>query len=207
MTRRDDLMRVPDGLPVPVDDGACDHLWGKAMPPIALPSTAGGTVRLDRRRSPWTVVYAYPRTGLPDVDSPPGWDEIPGARGCTPQACSFRDHHAELGAVGAEVYGLSTQTTEYQREMAERLHLPFSILSDADLALTRALGLPTFEFPVARGGGTTLIKRMAWYVDGGRIEKIWYPVFPPDRSAETVLEWLGERARLLGGGAGEVRTA
>lgn len=188
MTRHDDLMRIPDGLAVPVDDGACDHLRGASMPPIELPSTAGGTVRLDRPESEWTVVYAYPRTGLPDVDSPPGWDEIPGARGCTPQSCSFRDHHAELAALGAVVHGLSTQPTTYQREMAERLHLPFAVLSDADLALTRALSLPTFPY-----AEWTLLRRFTLILREGRIEEVFYPVFPPDADAARVESWLRSR--------------
>jgi len=197
---------LPPGLPVPVDDGACDHLPGTPLPAVTLTSTAGGTVRLDRVAGR-AVFFFYPRTGEPGRSAGPEWDAIPGARGCTPQTCGFRDLHREFAALGVQIFGVSSQTTAYQREFAERNHVLFPLLSDADLALTRALGLPTFEFPVARGGGSTLIKRMAWYVEGGRIEKIWYPVFPPDRSAETVLEWLGERARLLGGGAGEVQTA
>jgi peroxiredoxin len=188
MTRHDDLHQVPDGLPVPVDDGACDHLRGAAMPAIELPSTAGGSVRLDQPRSEWTVVYAYPRTGLPDVDSPPGWDEIPGARGCTPQSCSFRDRHAELRALGAEVYGLSTQTTGYQREMAERLHLPFPVLSDAGLVLATALRLPTFRY-----GEWTLLRRFTMILREGRIEHVFYPVFPPDADAARVESWLRSR--------------
>jgi peroxiredoxin len=188
MTRHDDLHRVPEGLPVPVDDGACDHLRGAAMPPIALPATDGSSLRLDRPSSTWTVVYAYPRTGLPDVDSPPGWDEIPGARGCTPQACSFRDHHAGLAKLGAAVHGLSTQTTEYQREMVERLHLPFTVLSDADLALTEALRLPTFRY-----GDWTLLRRFTLILREGRVEHVFYPVFPPDSDGPRVESWLRSR--------------
>ena len=143
--RDDDLYSLPEGLPVPIDDGGCDHLPGLAMPPVALPATDGSTVRLDEPVPGWTIVFAYPRTGEPDADPPGGlaaWDAIPGARGCTPQACAYRDHHAELVAAGARVFGLSTQDTAYQREMAERLHLPFPVLSDEGLALTRALDLP-----------------------------------------------------------------
>ncbi len=132
------------------------------------------------------VVYIYPRTGVPGVDAPPGWDDIPGARGCTPQSCGFRDHFAELKALGvAHVYGLSTQDSGYQREAAERLHLPFPILSDADLKLTHALGLPTFAT-----SGMTLLKRMALVIDDGTIVKAFYPVFPPDKNAEEVIAWL-----------------
>ena len=138
--RDDDLYSLPEGLPVPIDDGGCDHLPGRVMPPVALPATDGSTVRLDAPVPGWTIVFAYPRTGEPDADPPGGlaaWDAIPGARGCTPQACAYRDHHAELVTAGARVFGLSTQDTAYQHEMAERLHLPFPVLSDEGLALTR----------------------------------------------------------------------
>jgi peroxiredoxin len=183
--RSDDLHSLPAGLPVPTDDGACRHLPGLEVPAIELPSTDGGTIRLGDAPTRWTVVYAYPRTGVPDRDSPPGWDAIPGARGCTPQNCAFRDHHAELQRLGATVYGLSTQTTEYQREMAERLHLPYPILSDARLALTRALRLPTFRY-----GDWTLLKRLCLILEGPRIVHVVYPVFPPNSDAPAVAAWL-----------------
>ena len=140
------------------------------------------------------VLFFYPRTGEKGRSAGPEWDLIPGARGCTPQSCGFRDLHREFGALGVAVAGVSTQTSEYQREFVERNHVPFDLLSDADLRLTRALRLPTFEFPVPGGGPTTLIKRMAWYCEGGRIAHVWYPVFPPDKNAETVLAWLRQRA-------------
>ena len=198
---------LPPDLPVPVDDGAADHLPGTVLPAVALPSTAGGTVRLDRATAGRAVLFFYPRTGEAGRAAGPEWDAIPGARGCTPQSCGFRDLHVEFAALGVRVFGVSTQTTEYQREAVERLHLPFELLSDAALALTAALRLPTFEYPVPTGGGSTLLKRMAWYAEGGRIEKIWYPVFPPDRNAEGVLEWLGARARINGSPDQEVRLA
>ncbi len=180
-----DLNALPQDLPVPEDDGACDHLRGMAMPAIALPSTNGGTVRLDRLGAERTVIYAYPRTGQPGVALPDGWDAIPGARGCTPQACAFRDHHAELKTLGADVYGLSTQDTDYQREVAERLHLPFAILSDAGLEFASTLRLPTFTVD-----GMPLVKRLTLIVKDDRIEHVFYPVFPPDRSAGDVVAWL-----------------
>ena len=186
--RADDLYSVPPDLPVPVDDGACDHLPGQDVPPLLLPATNGSWIRLDQSQSRWTVVYAYPRTGLPNQDSPAGWDTIPGARGCTPQNCAFRDHYAELQGLGAAVYGLSTQTTEYQREMAERLHLPYPVLSDSSLALTEALRLPTFRF-----GGSTLLKRLSLILKDGRIEHVIYPVFPSNADAPMVVEWLRSR--------------
>ena len=139
MARTDDVYALPAGLPVPVDDGACDHLPGMRLPAVALPSTAGGSVILADVPGR-TVVYCYPRTGRPDEDSPAGWDAIPGARGCTPQSCAYRDHHAELAALGVGVFGLSSQETAYQREAVERLRLPFPLLSDADLALARGCG-------------------------------------------------------------------
>jgi peroxiredoxin len=184
MARAKDPHRLPEGIPVPTDDGACDHLPGLGLPSVRLASTAGGSVDLSGL-SGRTVVYCYPRTGRPDQDLPRGWDEIPGARGCTPQSCSFRDHHEELRALGARVFGLSTQETEYQREAAERLRLPFELLSDEELTFAKALRLPTFEVE-----GMTLIKRLTLVVEDGRIEKVFYPVFPPDENAEEVIGWL-----------------
>ena|SRR5919108_1818434 len=178
---------LPDDLPVPADDGAADHLPGMALPAIALPATDGASVRLDRLPGR-TVVFAYPRTGRPGEEPPGGeadWNAIPGARGCTPEACSFRDEHARFGALGARVFGLSTQDTEYQREAAERLHLPYPLLSDAELRLVDALRLPTFEVE-----GLTLIRRLTLFLADGRVEDVQYPVFPPDRGAEMALERL-----------------
>jgi peroxiredoxin len=190
---RRDVYSLPPDLPVPVDDGAADHLPGAAVPALALPATSGRRVDLVAlARSP-AVLFFYPRTGGAGQPVGPEWDRIPGARGCTPQSCGFRDLHAEFQALGVAVAGVSTQTTEYQREFVERNHVPFDLLSDARLELTRALRLPTFEFPVPGGGPTTLIKRMAWYVERGRIAHLWYPVFPPDRNATTVLAWLRGR--------------
>jgi len=176
---------LPDDLPVPQDDGAACHLTGMRVADMALPATDGARVNLSTLPGR-TVVYVYPRTGRPGQALPTGWDAIPGARGCTPQSCGFRDHFAELKQLGvAALYGLSTQDTAYQREAAERLHLPFAILSDADLQLTRAMRLPTFTVD-----GMTLIKRMAWVIDGGVLTRVFYPVFPPDRSAGEVVGWL-----------------
>jgi len=187
--RSDDLHSVPTNLPAPVDDGACAHLVGARVPPIELPSTDGARVRLDRVATPFTVIYAYPRTGVPDKDAPLGWDAIPGARGCTPQNCAFRDHHAELSALGASIFGLSTQDTAYQREMATRLHLPYPVLSDARLELTRALALPTFVY-----GEWTLLKRFSLVLRDGVVEHVIYPVFPSNSDAPAVTCWLRERA-------------
>jgi peroxiredoxin len=187
---RDDLYRLPADLPVPVDDGAAHHLPGRQLPALSLPSTGGREVRLDALGPGWTVLYCYPRTGRPDQSVPPGWDAIPGARGCTPQACSYRDHHGELRALGARVFGLSTQSPDYQRELAERLHLPFEVLSDADFRLTDALALPTFE-----ADGMRLLRRLTLLIRAGRIEHCFYPVFPPDADAPQVLDWLREHAR------------
>ncbi|MGZ3370981.1 MAG: peroxiredoxin [Caulobacteraceae bacterium] len=176
---------LPDDLPAPQDDGAARHLTGAKLPDIALPATDGAQVSLARLKGR-TVVYVYPRTGRPGQALPTGWNGIPGARGCTPQSCSFRDHFAELKRLGvAQLFGLSTQDLDYQREAAERLHLPFAILSDADLKLTRTLNLPTFQVD-----GMTLIKRMAWVIDDGVMTHVFYPVFPPDKSAEEVVAFL-----------------
>jgi len=183
--RRDNLYELPKGLPVPQDDGACAHLPGLALPPIALQSTAGRRVNVSQLAGR-TVLYFYPRTGKPDQEMPAGWNEIPGARGCTPQSCAFRDHFDELKRAGAShVYGLSTQDTAYQREAAVRLHLPFELLSDEKLELAGALRLPTFEV-----AGMTLIKRLTLIVDDGVISKVFYPVFPPDANAADVERWL-----------------
>src|SRR5215813_7363588 len=176
---------LPSGLPVPEDDGAARHLPDARLPDIDLPATNGGAVTLSRLKGV-SVIYVYPRTGVPGVDAPPGWDDIPGARGCTPQSCGFRDHFAELKALGvAQVYGLSTQDSDYQREAVERLHLPFAVLSDQALKLARAINLPTFTV-----AGMTLHKRMALVIEDGVVVKVFYPVFPPDKNAEEVIGWL-----------------
>jgi peroxiredoxin len=158
-----------------------------AMPRITLPTTDGDTMRVDAAPDGYSrlVLYAYPRTGVPGVALPPGWNEIPGARGCTPESCGFRDHAAELGRLGAAVAGLSTQDTDYQREAAQRLHLPFPLVSDAEYELTNALRLPTFET-----SGMTLLRRLTLVVRDGVIERVFYPVFPPDTHAEEVLATL-----------------
>jgi peroxiredoxin len=173
-------------IPAPTDDGAARHLTGALVPAVALAATNGSHVTLAAQRGR-IVVFAYPRTGEPGKASlVDDWDMIPGARGCTPQTCSFRDLHAELKAAGAAaVFGLSTQDSAYQREMVERLHLPFAVLSDDKLALTKALRLPTMNV-----AGQTLIKRLAMIIDDARITHVLYPVFPPDRNAGDVLAWL-----------------
>jgi len=176
---------LPEDLPVPLDDGAAQHLAGMALPDVTLAATDGARVNLARLPGR-TVVYVYPRTGRPGQPLPTGWNGIPGARGCTPQSCSFRDHFDELRARGVrQLYGLSTQDSDYQREAVERLHLPFAILSDAGFVLQRALNLPTFEVD-----GMVLLKRMALVIDDGKITKVFYPVFPPDGSAAEVVAWL-----------------
>jgi peroxiredoxin len=179
-------LALPTDLPAPADDGAARHLPGLRVPAIALPATDGRLIDLAALAAPRTVIYCYPRTGLPDKPIPQAWDMIPGARGCTPQSCSFRDHHRELADLGTEIFGLSTQTTEYQREMAVRLHLPFAVLSDVRFALTEALHLPTFMFE-----GVRLLKRLTLILRKGSVEAALYPVFPPDRSAADTLAWLG----------------
>lgn len=175
---------LPANLPAPLDDGACQHLLNAILPDIALASTQGSPVNL-RQLTGWSVIYIYPMTGLPGTALPDGWDSIPGARGCTPQSCAFRDHHAELQQLGARVFGLSTQNTAYQTEAATRLHLPFDLLSDAQFAFTDALQLPTFEVNHQR-----LIKRITLLVLDGKIEHFIYPVFPPDQNATQVIDWL-----------------
>lgn len=172
-------------VPAPTDDGAAAHLTGMTMPAIALPGTDGKLHLLNAAGR--TVVFAYPRTGVPSQPSPvDDWDMIPGARGCTPQSCSFRDLHRELLSAGAtRVFGLSTQDSNYQREARDRLHLPFELLSDERLALAQAIKLPTMNV-----AGMTLLRRLALVIDDGRITTVFYPVFPPDRNAADVLAWL-----------------
>jgi peroxiredoxin len=177
-------------IPAPADDGAAKHLVGMQLPPIGLVATDDSSVTLSALPGR-TVVFGYPRTGEPGkialVDD---WDMIPGARGCTPQSCSFRDHFAELKTLGVDrLFGLSTQDSDYQREAAERMHLPFSILSDEALALTRAMNLPTFE-----ASGMTLLKRLTLVINEGVVEHVFYPVFPPDQNASDVVAWLSQKA-------------
>ncbi len=185
MPRSDNVMELPKDLPVPQDDGACNHLTGMKLPALALASTRGRRVDLSTLAGT-TVVYIYPRTGRPDQEVPTGWNAIPGARGCTPQSCAFRDHYQELRRLGvAELFGLSTQDTAYQQEAVDRLHLPFELLSDAKLKFTRALRLPMFEVD-----GMRLIKRITLIARDGKIVKVFYPVFPPDSNAGAVIKWL-----------------
>jgi len=176
-------------LPVPGDDGACDHLNGMAMPQALLPSTAGGTIDTDQLDGT-VVFYVYPMTGRPDRALPEGWNDIPGARGCTPQSCSFRDHYEDLRSAGADhVFGLSSQSAEDQAEAANRLHLPFPLLSDTDGQFAGQLQLPSFE-----ADRISRLKRVTLIVRGGQIVKVFYPVFPPDRNAQDVLDWLKANA-------------
>jgi peroxiredoxin len=199
---------TPDwsSLPAPVDDGAARHLVGMRWPAGGLAATDGRMVDVSKVKG-WCVVFGYPRTGRPGVENPAGWDLIAGARGCTPQSCAFRDRFAELKAAGVEdVFGLSTQVSEYQREAAERLHLPYALLSDADLTVTRALRLPTFEIQGSLEGQgdaggreeetkAVLLKRVTLMVREGVIEHVFYPVFPPDENAGAVIEWMKRLAR------------
>ena len=180
------LSTLPDDLPVPVDDGASTHLVGLSVPSVRLMSTQGREVCLAQvSQSKRVVVYCYPLTGSPGQELPAGWSEIPGARGCTPQSCSFRDLHRELLALNAVVFGLSTQTTEFQQEAASRLHLPFPLLSDSQYAFSNALNLPMFKVE-----GLSLTKRLTMIIWQGEIIKVFYPVFPPDKNAQEVVAWL-----------------
>ncbi|MGB3391413.1 MAG: peroxiredoxin [Pseudaminobacter sp.] len=174
-------------IPAPEDDGLADHLPAMVLPSVQLTGTDGGKVNLSKLQGR-TVVYVYPMTGRPAVPLPDGWDMIPGARGCTPQSCAFRDHFAELRNLGVgHLFGLSVQDTDYQKEAAERLHLPFPLLSDEDRAFSGALDLPSFDVH-----GRTLLKRITLVINSGRIEHVFYPVFPSDRNAQDVIHWLQE---------------
>lgn len=184
-----DPTSLPVDLPVPVDDGGAAHLPGLGLPSVPLDATDGSTVDLSAQPGR-TVVYAFPRTGRPgEAPLIDDWDAIPGARGCTPETCGFRDHHAELAEAGAQVFGLSSQDTAYQQELVSRLGLPFALLSDESLALAGAVRLPTFDV-----AGQTLLKRLTLLIDDGTVSHVWYPVFPPDGHADEVLRFLRAQA-------------
>ena len=182
------LDQLPSDLPRPIDDGAAAHLEGACLPEVLLHATDGISVNLGKLKGRF-VIYVYPMTGRPDVSLPDGWDGIPGARGCTPQSCSFRDHYGELKDIETGVFGLSAQTSEYQREARDRLHLPFHLLSDSELELRSLLRLPTFT-----AVGMELFKRLTLITEDGIIQKVFYPVFPPDQNVDEVLAWLRSRA-------------
>jgi peroxiredoxin len=185
-----DFSQLPADLPTPEDDGGADHLPGSSLPELALRSTQGGLLDLAQSAAGLLVAYVYPRTGVPGQPLPDGWDDIPGARGCTPQSCSYRDSVAEFASLGAEIIGISAQSHAEQLEFAQREHIPFPLLSDSDLRLAEHLRLPTFE-----AGDMTLYKRLTFVAEAGEVVKIFYPVFPPDRNAGEVLAWLRGREK------------
>jgi peroxiredoxin len=187
-----DYTALPDDLPVPEDDGAADHLLGTPAPRLALPATTGGEVDLAELATGLLVAYVYPRTGVPGRPLPAGWDDIPGARGCTPQSCSYRDSLAAFERCGAHLVGISAQSGAEQSEFAGREHIPYPLLADPGLGLAAALRLPTFEVEIA-GERSTLYKRLTLVAEEGMIVKAFYPVFPPDRDAADVLAWLASR--------------
>ncbi len=189
MTKPDNINELPENLPKPKDDGASDHLPDMEIPPLPLPSTSGTTVDVSALPGR-TILFCYPMTGRPDRELPENWNGIPGARGCTPESCAFRDLHAEFRSFGARVFGISTQSTDYQREAVERLGLQYELLSDEKLEFARTLRLPTFEVE-----GMALIKRLTMVVRDGRVEKVFYPAFPPDEHPSEVLEWLARNAK------------
>ncbi|MBI5364301.1 MAG: peroxiredoxin [Planctomycetes bacterium] len=192
---RHDPHVLPEGLAAPVDDGAARHLRGAKLPPLELASTSGELVNLAELARFPHVLFFYPRTGVPGQAPGDAWNRVPGARGCTPQSLGFKALFAEFARRDVEVFGVSTQTSAYQREFREREQVPYHFLSDAELLLARAMQLPTFDFPIASGGPRTLIQRMCWFVDTGIVEELWYPVFPPDRNARIVLDWLDAHPR------------
>lgn len=178
------LAALPNNLPVPIDDGACQHLLGWHLPNLALTATNQQLINPSAFKN-WLVIYCYPMTGQPNVALPDGWDEIPGARGCTPQSCGFRDNFEKLAELNIQVFGLSTQSTEYQQEAVSRLHLPYPLLSDENLMFTRSLALPTF-----RVANMELNKRVTLITYNGVIQHYFYPVFPPDKNVDDVIDWL-----------------
>ncbi|MFM7698972.1 MAG: peroxiredoxin [Limnohabitans sp.] len=179
---------TPDNLPVPLDDGATDHLLGMTLPSVKLASTQGGVVDLSALPG-YVVIYCYPMTGQPGVPLPEGWDDIPGARGCTPQNMCYRDHYSAFQALGAQVFGLSVQSTAYQQEMAQRLQLPFAVLSDLHLAFAHGLQLPLFQ-----AAGMQLIKRLTLIAKNGKVVAVKYPIFPSNSDASWALDWLGKQS-------------
>ena len=181
------LENLPQDLPVPTDDGGANHLSGMMLPDVTLMATNNEPVTLNTINGR-VVIYIYPMTGRPDVALPDGWEQVPGARGCTPQSCSFRDHYQELQSLNSHVFGLSTQSTDYQQEAKERLHLPFEMLSDESLVLKKELNLPMMD--PADVAGMQLYKRLTLIAVDGKIEKVFYPVFPPDKNIDDVLEYL-----------------
>jgi len=183
------FFELPKDLPRPVDDGAASHLEGMKMPSVGLDATDGKTVDLGAIPGRF-VLYVYPMTGRPGVRLPDGWDSIPGARGCTPQSCAFRDHYSELKSLNTSVFGLSTQSTDYQKEVRDRLHLPFELLSDSQHRLKEMLRLPTFKT-----SGMELYKRLTLIIENAGIRKVFYPVFPPDENAANVITWLRQRVQ------------
>ena len=178
---------LPDNLPVPIDDGACDHLIGMQLPQLSLHSTAG-TINLSQIAGQ-VVIYCYPMTGKPGVPLPDGWDEIPGARGCTPQSCAYRDHYSQITQLGAQVFGLSTQSSSYQQELADRLCLPFLVLSDHEFLFCNAMRLPTFE-----AAGMVLLKRVTLIVNESVIEAVHYPIFPSNSDPQWVIDHLAGKS-------------
>jgi len=178
------LNQLPTDLPAPQDDGASNHLRGMKLPPVSLNSTNGTVVHLGEIKGR-LVIYCYPMTGQPNIALPDGWDQIPGARGCTPQSCSYRDHYQALKVLGAEVIGLSVQSADYQKEMVDRLHLPFLVVSDADYQFQKALNMPTFV-----AAGMTLLKRVTLIANHGVIEAVHYPIFPSDSDPAWVIDYL-----------------
>lgn len=178
---------LPNDLPAPIDDGACNHLCDLDIPSITLKTTDNTLIDISKLKG-IVVIYCYPRTGRPGISPPEGWDNLPGARGCTPQSCAFKDHHVAFMAKGIQVFGLSTQVTAYQQEAVERLHLPFPLISDSDLIFTKSLKLPTFIIQKME-----LIKRLTLVCISGKIKKVFYPVFPPDKNAEEVMGWIGQQ--------------
>ena len=182
----ENLTKLPDNLPIPIDDGACSHLLHAPIPSINLQTTRHESINLSPLQG-WLVIYCYPMTGNPDHPMPAewNWNQIPGARGCTPQACAYRDHAEQLDVLGAKVFGLSTQSIEQQREATQRLHLPYALISDRDLSFTHALSLPTFSV-----NDLVLNKRVTLIAYNGIIQHYFYPVFPPDKNAENVISWL-----------------
>jgi peroxiredoxin len=181
---RIDYNSIPDNLPIPGDDGAASHLLGQSLPKLRLHSTSDRLIDLSELTNK-IVFFFYPRTGRPDEPAPVGWDEIPGARGCTPQSCGYRDFYGDFQQLGVSVFGVSTQSTAFQKELVQRIRLPFEILSDSEFAFTDSMALPTFEY-----NGMRLLKRMSWVYYEGKIAKVFYPVFPPDRNASQVIEWI-----------------
>ncbi|VAW52529.1 Alkyl hydroperoxide reductase subunit C-like protein [hydrothermal vent metagenome] len=181
-----DLYQLPEGLPVPVDDGACNHLEGAPFPSMLITVTPHATYDFSKEKG-INIIFFYPMIGHPDSLPMTGWNEIPGARGCTPQALSYKNYFRQITKLGVRLFGASSQALKEQNDAIDRLKLPFELINDSSFLLSNALKLPTFQFNEIK-----MIKRLTLVVVDGVIKKVFYPVFPPNKNVDDVIVWLKE---------------